>query len=60
MSNPCVANSSEVFAIFNSREQASTQGLRNNFLLRRDEKIVRKRPAAQYNFQPSICYCHKL
>ena len=33
MSNPGVANSSEVAAIFNSWKQASTLGLRNTFLL---------------------------
>ena len=55
MLNPCLANSSEVPPIFNSRKRASARGLRNTSLLPRDEK----RSAVQYSVQPSIC-CHKL
>ena len=60
MSNPCIANSSEVVASFNSQKPASTRGLRNTFFLQRNKRIVSKRPPVQCSFQPSICYCCKL
>ena len=60
MSNPCMANSSEVAAIFNAWKQTHARGLENTSLLRREKKNLWKRPAVQYSFQPSICYCHKL
>ena len=42
ISNPCVVNSSEVAAIFNSQKQASTSILRNTSLLRRDKKNYKR------------------
>ena len=60
MSNPCIANSSEVVASFNSQKPAFTRGLKNTFFLQRNKRIVSKRPPVQCSFQPSICYCCKL